>query len=321
MTFLTNGGVGGGGQGSVIVSGESGAANTGSGGGGVGTSTLGNTGGSGGSGVVVVRYLTGGAVAGQGGTVSVAGEYTVHVFNTSATFTVIPISDIIPVIDTTNQLTNLIEASLAGLTTGRAVTIFNAEPVVGPSNKNLTYRFSSVITTTDRRFRSLDNNVANENTRPVLVYIHAPPVFTSQQVIFNRENSNYIAATATVNTVRESINYVRPATTNAFPITFANRPVLKNTLLPMISNGSIVKNVFSETNFNPPLIERSPDVSRTLVVTDSLIVTRTRITLFSNAGASGGSSKSFTSAPFGTAGVFVGGDGQLLIRGATEFWS
>lgn len=321
MTFVANGGLGGGGRGSIIVSGESGAANTGGGGGGVGTSTPDNTGGNGGSGVVVVRYLIGGAAAGQGGTVTSDGVYRIHVFNSSETFTVIPSSDIIPEIDTTNQLTNLIQASPAGLTVARTVTIASAESVVGPSNKNLIQKFNPSKTTIDTRFRSSSNNVANENTEPVLVYIYAPPVSASRQVVFNRENSNYIAATATVNTVKESSSYVRSATTNAFAITFANRPVLVNNLMPMISNGDIVKNVFSQTSLMPPLLERSPDVIERLVVTDSMIVAKTRVIFFTSVGASSGSSRSVTSAPFGTAGVFVGGDGQLLIRGTTEFWS
>ena len=321
MTFVSTGGLGGGGRGSIIVSGESGAANTGGGGGGVGTSTPDNLGGNGGSGVVIVRYLTGGVAAGVGGIVTTSGTYTVHVFNTSEIFRIIPSSDIIPEIDTTNQLTNLIQASPAGLTVARSVIINDAAPIVGENNINLTYKFNPFKTTSDIRIRSSIDNVANETTEPVLVYTYRPPISTSRQVVFNRENSNYIAATATVNTVRESENYVRPSNSNAFAITFASRPTFKNNLVSLTSDGNVVKNVFSQTSLVAPLLERPPDVIERLVVTNSTVVAKVRITFFTSSGGAAGSSRSVTSAPFGTAGVFVGGDGQLLIRGATEFWS
>jgi hypothetical protein len=66
------------------VSGTStaGSANRGAGGGGRGGSTAGSAGG---SGIVIIRYA--GAQRGTGGTVTSAGGYTYHTFNSSGTFT------------------------------------------------------------------------------------------------------------------------------------------------------------------------------------------------------------------------------------------
>lgn len=83
------GGSGGGGAGGnkTSINGVSGTANTGGGGGGSGyDGSPGNIGtpGNGGSGVVVLRYS--GPQRGTGGTISQAGGYTYHTFNSSGTF-------------------------------------------------------------------------------------------------------------------------------------------------------------------------------------------------------------------------------------------
>lgn len=73
----------GGGAGTASGSGNAGTVNTGGGGGGGGWS--GGLSGAGGSGVVILRYL--GSQRGSGGTVTSAGGYTIHTFNTSGTYT------------------------------------------------------------------------------------------------------------------------------------------------------------------------------------------------------------------------------------------
>jgi hypothetical protein len=79
------GGVGGGGNGGVPAGdpGTPGQANTGGGGGGGGAG--GQPGSSGGSGVVIVRYP--GPQKATGGTITQVGGFTIHTFNSSATFT------------------------------------------------------------------------------------------------------------------------------------------------------------------------------------------------------------------------------------------
>ena len=96
VTFNGNaggaGGNGGGGAGSKgDVAATNGTANTGGGGGGFGASNGGasnNYSGAGGSGVVIVRY-PGSTILATGGTVTQAGGYTIHTFNSSGTFTVL----------------------------------------------------------------------------------------------------------------------------------------------------------------------------------------------------------------------------------------
>lgn len=84
QTLAGVGGAGGGGAGGLNSVGVAGTANTGGGGGG-GNGIFG--GGAGGSGVVIIRYRTG-AMTATGGTITVAGSYTVHTFITNGTFTV-----------------------------------------------------------------------------------------------------------------------------------------------------------------------------------------------------------------------------------------
>ena len=103
--YAGNGGLGGGGGGScsggigptsgggsalnsgtgaaIDTNGGAGGANTGGGGG--GGAWQNTSGGAGGSGIVVVRYL--GSQRATGGTVTTVGEYTIHTFTTSGTFT------------------------------------------------------------------------------------------------------------------------------------------------------------------------------------------------------------------------------------------
>lgn len=83
----TAGGSGGGGAGSGSSGGSVGGNGTNGlgGGGGGGTSTGG--GGSSGSGIVILRYLTGTAVA-TGGTITTSGSYTIHSFTSNGTFEV-----------------------------------------------------------------------------------------------------------------------------------------------------------------------------------------------------------------------------------------
>jgi hypothetical protein len=82
-----NGGnaTGGGGVGGAAGTGDTnnGSANTGGGGGGV--SSGGTTGSSGGSGIVIIRYA--GVQKGTGGTVTSSGDYTIHTFTSSGTYT------------------------------------------------------------------------------------------------------------------------------------------------------------------------------------------------------------------------------------------
>ena len=79
------GGIGGGGRGGLGNSPLAvvGTPNTGGGGGGAGEAQS-NPGRSGGSGVVIVRYL--GSPSGTGGTITQAGGYTIHTFNSNGTF-------------------------------------------------------------------------------------------------------------------------------------------------------------------------------------------------------------------------------------------
>lgn len=90
-----NGGSGGGGDGANQSvnngNGYPGAANTGGGGGGANGNNKGGGGGAGGSGVVIVSYPTG-ALTATGGTVSTAGGYTFHTFNSSGSFTITAIN-------------------------------------------------------------------------------------------------------------------------------------------------------------------------------------------------------------------------------------
>jgi hypothetical protein len=85
-TGQSRGGAGGGGSGNKgdTAAPTSGGTNTGGGGGGLGSNTS-YTSGSGGSGVVVIRYA--GSQRGTGGTVTSAGGYTYHTFNTTANYT------------------------------------------------------------------------------------------------------------------------------------------------------------------------------------------------------------------------------------------
>jgi hypothetical protein len=79
-------GTGGGGLGSISgVNAQAGTANTGGGGGGGGGSAA--LGGVGGSGVVIISYLTDSMTA-TGGNITTSGEYTIHRFTSSGTFTI-----------------------------------------------------------------------------------------------------------------------------------------------------------------------------------------------------------------------------------------
>ncbi|MEJ0001950.1 MAG: immunoglobulin-like domain-containing protein [bacterium] len=93
---------GGGAGGGTSTNGVSGTANTGGGGGGADSS---HSGGAGGSGVVIIAYHTDGSdgisPSSTGGTVTTAGAYTVHTFNSSATFTALATSNTNPVISLT----------------------------------------------------------------------------------------------------------------------------------------------------------------------------------------------------------------------------
>lgn len=83
-----SGGAGGGGAGSEINAtvGDAGQANTGGGGGGGGGSSA--NGGAGGSGIVVIAYPTNSGIVATGGTVTTAGAYKIHTFNSSGTFSI-----------------------------------------------------------------------------------------------------------------------------------------------------------------------------------------------------------------------------------------
>lgn len=86
------GGMGGGGAGSTLNASESGAPNTGGGGGGNDSSSSGGSPGTGGSGIVIIRYHSDGSdgfdpASTGGGTVTTSGDYTIHTFTSSGTFT------------------------------------------------------------------------------------------------------------------------------------------------------------------------------------------------------------------------------------------
>jgi hypothetical protein len=99
------GGNGGGGAGSKgDVTATSATANTGGGGGGFGSSNGGasnNLSGAGGSGIVIVRYL-GSVIRATGGTVTQVGNYTIHTFYSSGTFTTFTVE---PTISTSSTAT------------------------------------------------------------------------------------------------------------------------------------------------------------------------------------------------------------------------
>lgn len=80
------GGLGGGGTSVSSTAGGPGLANSGGGGAG-GFNYSGGSGGAGGSGVVIIRYPTGSMTA-TGGTITISGTDTVHMFNASGTFVV-----------------------------------------------------------------------------------------------------------------------------------------------------------------------------------------------------------------------------------------
>jgi hypothetical protein len=94
------GGIGGGGAGTLTdTKAGDGTANTGGGGGGAGylSGTASRVGGNGGTGVVIISYPTG-SLSAVGGTVTTIGTNTVHKFNSSGTFKVLPTASKVKVI-------------------------------------------------------------------------------------------------------------------------------------------------------------------------------------------------------------------------------
>ena len=73
------------------------------------------------------------------------------------------------------------------------------------------------------------------------------------------------------------------------------------------------------TNYTDYIDRRSDPIER-FIVTESIIAAQTRTTLYSYQGVNAGLSRSFTSAPFGRAGVILPGDGGQLVLASTEFW-
>lgn len=187
---------------------------------------------------------------------------------------------------------------------------------VGAAN----HGFSTVYT--DNFYRANDNHVANEVTEPVMVYTQSMPITNANRpkvVILNNFTYNYKATVEVNSTGAIALNYAMPATSNAFPITAASKPVI-NTTMPLNNAGnqySLRVNTF--TNYTDYIDRRSDPIER-FIVTESIIAAQTRTTLYSYQGVNAGLSRSFTSAPFGRAGVILPGDGGQLVLASTEFW-
>ena len=101
-----SGGAGGGGNGSSTGVGSAGTANSGGGGGG---GDFGFAGGAGGSGIVIIRYLTTDFGDCTGGTITTDGDYTIHTFTSSGTFSVpgIELSDSVSISESVSNLTTI----------------------------------------------------------------------------------------------------------------------------------------------------------------------------------------------------------------------
>ena len=193
------------------------------------------------------------------------------------------------------------------------VRILQVFDKLGPVN----YAFSR--SHTDNFYRTLDDYIADESTEPVMVYTQNMLITDANRpkaVIPNNSIYDYRAATVEVNGDTISVDYAAPATSNAFPITTANRPIINTN---MLLNNQYSFRVNTITNYTD-YIDRRSEPTETVIVTESIVAAQPRVTLLSSQGTNAGLSRSFTSAPFGTAGVILPGDGGLTILASTEFW-
>lgn len=182
---------------------------------------------------------------------------------------------------------------------------------------------SAVQTIYSNRFaRQTNNNIGNEATEPVLVYIRDTVINGSNKpkwIITNSVNTGYTpnSAVATVNANKIPNSYVRPSLSNAFSITTANKPNVLSRYVSSFSNLATTATIFGQS-----LLESLPlePITKT-VITDSIVAGQVRTTLTASQGVNSGLSRSFTLAPYGTAGALVIGEGGLLVSAQTEFWN
>ena len=229
----------------------------------------------------------------------------------------------------------LARANILSLTEGvfsnvaATVNVTNAVPIgsgpvripqvfdgIGAAN----HGFSTVYT--DNFHRPLDNHVANEFTDPVMVYTQSMPITNANRpkvVILNNFTYAYKATVEVNSNGAIALNYAMPATSNAFPITAASKPLIK-TDMPLNNAGNQYSfRVNTVTNYTDYIDRRSDPIER-FIVTESIVAAQTRTTLYSYQGVNAGLSRSFTSAPFGRAGAILPGDGGQLVLASTEFW-
>lgn len=173
----------------------------------------------------------------------------------------------------------------------------------------------------DRFTRQTNDNIGNEATEPVLVYIQDTVINDSNKlkwIITNTVNSGYISKSSvvTVNANKIPDSYVRPILSNAFSITTANKPIALTRHVSSFSNLATIATVFGQS-----LIESRPlePITKTITI-DSIVATQVRTIITAAQGVTSGLSRSFTLAPYGTAGTLVIGEGGLLVYAQTEFW-
>jgi hypothetical protein len=179
----------------------------------------------------------------------------------------------------------------------------------------------AVQTIYSNRFaRQTDDNVGNEATEPVLVYIQDTVINSSNKptwIVNNGYGYTPRSSAATVNADKIPDSYERPALSNAFSITTANKPNVLSRHISSFSNLATTTTIFGQS-----LLESFPlePITKT-VITESIVASQVRTTLSASQGVNSGLSRSFTLAPYGTAGALVIGEGGLLVSAQTEFWN
>lgn len=187
------------------------------------------------------------------------------------------------------------------------IEIIGAGPLQVGSYK-MTQRYTTVITQSNNATRATSDHVANEFTEPVFVYVLTPPSVRAAYQFVASPDKNGIAATVDTQTVTVSSAYTRSSLPpNAFSITYGNRALTRHNVSITQVNCSVLGQ------------KRSPDVIEKLVVVNDLASIKATL-IFVNTGANAGASTSATAAPYGTAAVFVPGDGQLAVGSNSEFW-
>jgi hypothetical protein len=182
---------------------------------------------------------------------------------------------------------------------------------------------SAVQTIYSNRFaRQTNDNIGNEATEPVLVYIRDTVINGSNKpkwIITNSVNNGYTpnSVVVTVNANKIPNSYVRPSLSNAFSITTANKPNVLSRHVSSFSNLATTATIFGQS-----LLESFPlePITKT-VITDSIVASQIRTTLTASQGVNSGLSRSFTLAPYGTAGALVIGEGGLLVSAQVEYWN